>query len=68
MAAFFKIPVSAGAAPRAEHVLAVRPEAARTLRPACCWRRDAEGRLTRAWSDTLASADAAEPLPFALAA
>jgi hypothetical protein len=70
MAAFFKVPASAGVVVRAEHVFARHPVRAPQPRIACRWTRDAEGRLSRAWQEKPAAVVCAEiePLSFVTAA
>jgi hypothetical protein len=69
MAAFFKVPASAGIVVCAEHVFASRsaPVGAGLT---CGWTRDAGGGLIRAWREEPAAAagEAVEPLTFATAA
>ena len=51
MAAFFKVPVSAGLVVCAEHVFAPRRAQAAATQLSFRWIRDAEGRLTRTWGE-----------------
>lgn len=51
MAAFFKVPASAGIVGCAEHVLAPRQATAAAIQLSFRWTRDAEGRLIRAWGE-----------------
>jgi hypothetical protein len=69
MAAFFKVPVSAGVVVRAEHVFARRPAPVAAPRLVCRWSRDAEGRLSRAWQEASdpAACEAIAPNAFAAA-
>ena len=51
MAAFFKIPASAGIVVYAEYGFAPRRARAAASQLSACWSRDAEGRLTRTWGE-----------------
>lgn len=49
MAAFFKVPASAGVVFRAEHLFAACRGPAGAVRLAALWSRDAKGRLVCTW-------------------